>query len=144
MRKERQYETSMSRTRIQLLAITALRTSNVDRVRLVGYSSVNRFGLRAPRHDRGREPPYRGDIAKEAIIGIVHMEGTEPMSSREVSAPTPFDDGELYDILLGGFDYGLDFYVDLARRVVGPVLDIGCERDASFALSASGGGCRRT
>lgn len=48
------------------------------------------------------------------------------MSSREVSAPTPFDDGELYDILLGGFDYGLDFYVDLARRVVGPVLDIGC------------------
>jgi SAM-dependent methyltransferase len=48
------------------------------------------------------------------------------MASHEASAPTPFDDGELYDILLGGLDYGLDFYVDLAGRAEGPVLDIGC------------------
>ena len=48
------------------------------------------------------------------------------MALQEPSAPTPFDDGELYDILLGDFDYGLDFYVDLARRAGGPVLDIGC------------------
>lgn len=48
------------------------------------------------------------------------------MALQEASAPTPFDDGELYDILLGGLDYGLDFYVDLARRAGGPVLDIGC------------------
>ena len=48
------------------------------------------------------------------------------MASQEASLPTPFDDGELYDILLGGLDYGLDFYVDLARRAGGPVLDIGC------------------
>jgi SAM-dependent methyltransferase len=44
----------------------------------------------------------------------------------EASAPTPFDDGELYDILLGDLDYGLDFYLELARRAGGPVLDIGC------------------
>ncbi|MBI4907527.1 MAG: class I SAM-dependent methyltransferase [Acidobacteria bacterium] len=48
------------------------------------------------------------------------------MSSSDASSPTPFDDGELYDILLGGFDYGLDFYLDLARRAMGPVLDLGC------------------
>lgn len=48
------------------------------------------------------------------------------MSSPEASVPTPFDDGELYDILLSGFDYGLDFYVGLARCAIGPVLDIGC------------------
>ena len=48
------------------------------------------------------------------------------MALDETSAPTPFDDGELYDILLGGFDYGLDFYVDLARRAAGPVSDVGC------------------
>ncbi len=48
------------------------------------------------------------------------------MTLPPVSAPTPFDDGELYDILLGGFDYGLDFYLDLAKRAEGPVLDIGC------------------
>lgn len=48
------------------------------------------------------------------------------MSSREAPGLTPFDDGELYEILLGHCDYGLGFYVDLARRAVGPVLDIGC------------------
>ena len=48
------------------------------------------------------------------------------MELHDPSNPTPFDDGELYDFLLGDFDYGLDFYVDLARRAEGPVLDIGC------------------
>jgi SAM-dependent methyltransferase len=50
----------------------------------------------------------------------------EIMLSPEASSSTPFDDGELYDTLLGGFNYGLDFYVDLARRAMGPVLDLGC------------------
>lgn len=44
----------------------------------------------------------------------------------EASVTSPFDDGELYDVLLGGLKYGLDFYVDLARRTRGPVLDVGC------------------
>jgi SAM-dependent methyltransferase len=48
------------------------------------------------------------------------------MSLPDPADSTPFDDGELYDVLLGGFAYGLDFYVDLARRAEGPVLDIGC------------------
>jgi len=75
------------------------------------------------------KPPLPSDTAKEAIIvgrASFLWEGTDPMSSPQASAPTPFDDGELYDILLGDFDYGLDFYADLARRATGPVLDIGC------------------
>ena len=39
---------------------------------------------------------------------------------------TPFDDGPVYDLLLGDLDYGFDFYVDLAKRAAGPVLDIAC------------------
>lgn len=42
------------------------------------------------------------------------------------SMATPFDEGELYDILLGGLDYGVSFYMNLARSASGPVLDIGC------------------
>lgn len=40
--------------------------------------------------------------------------------------PTPFDDGDDYDILLGGLDYGLDFYRNLACEANGPILDLAC------------------
>jgi SAM-dependent methyltransferase len=40
--------------------------------------------------------------------------------------PSPFDDGELYDILCNEFTYGIDFYVELARAAMGPVLEIAC------------------
>lgn len=40
--------------------------------------------------------------------------------------PSPFDDGELYDLILGELPYAVDFYVDLARRARGPVLEIAC------------------
>jgi SAM-dependent methyltransferase len=39
---------------------------------------------------------------------------------------SPFDDGDLYDLLFGDFDYGLDFYLSLARDAPGPVLDLAC------------------
>ena len=39
---------------------------------------------------------------------------------------SPFDDGELYDIILGTLDYAVDFYVKQARQADGPVLDIAC------------------
>ena len=39
---------------------------------------------------------------------------------------SPFDDGELYDILFKDFSYGIDFYVPLARAAKGPILDIAC------------------
>jgi SAM-dependent methyltransferase len=40
--------------------------------------------------------------------------------------PTPFDDGPLYDAILGSLDYGLDFYLGLARAATWPVLDVAC------------------
>lgn len=40
--------------------------------------------------------------------------------------PTPFDDGELYDLLLGDIPYGFDYYTGLAKEAKGPVLDICC------------------
>jgi SAM-dependent methyltransferase len=38
----------------------------------------------------------------------------------------PFDDGALYDIILGNLDFGLDFYRGLAQAAGGPVLDVAC------------------
>ena len=43
--------------------------------------------------------------------------GTTPTG--EASLPSPFADGELYDVLIGGLDYGVDFYVGLAREAGG-------------------------
>lgn len=42
------------------------------------------------------------------------------------STASPFDDGELYDVLLGDLDYDLDFYLGLAKEATGPVLDVAC------------------
>jgi 2-polyprenyl-3-methyl-5-hydroxy-6-metoxy-1,4-benzoquinol methylase len=39
---------------------------------------------------------------------------------------TPFDDGELYDLMLGELNYGTDFYLGLAKQAAGPVLDVAC------------------
>jgi SAM-dependent methyltransferase len=48
------------------------------------------------------------------------------MQSTAPGEPSPFDDGELYDVLCQGLDYGIDFYVGLAREAKGPVLDVAC------------------
>lgn len=40
--------------------------------------------------------------------------------------PSVFEDGELYDVLLNDFPYGIDFYLGLAREANGPVLDVAC------------------
>lgn len=37
-----------------------------------------------------------------------------------------FDNGDLYDLVAEGIPYGLDFYVGLARKANGPVLDVAC------------------
>ena len=48
------------------------------------------------------------------------------MSHPTPDDPTPFDNGDDYDILLGGLDFGLDFYRNLAREAKGPILDLTC------------------
>ncbi len=46
--------------------------------------------------------------------------------SQEGASRTPFDDGDLYDVLFGDFGFDLDFYVELARDAHGPVLEVAC------------------
>ncbi len=49
------------------------------------------------------------------------------MESNSATEPTPFDDGEFYDILMGQLaDYDLAFYRQLAGEAGGPVLDLPC------------------
>ena len=42
------------------------------------------------------------------------------------SLPSTFDDGDVYDLVGDNVPYGLDFYVALARKADGPVLDVAC------------------
>lgn len=54
-----------------------------------------------------------------------NMNPSTPISSAAIET-TPYDDGALYDLLLGNFPMGLDFYTGLAKATRGPVLDVGC------------------
>jgi SAM-dependent methyltransferase len=47
-------------------------------------------------------------------------------SSPQGDERTPSDEGALYDVFFERFDYGLDYYLGLARTAGGPVLDIAC------------------
>jgi len=40
--------------------------------------------------------------------------------------PTPFDDGALYDLVVGDLDLGLELYLGLAKAARGPVLEVAC------------------
>jgi len=40
--------------------------------------------------------------------------------------PTPFDDGDLYDLLFEKLDYGLAYYLESARAAKGAILDLAC------------------
>jgi len=40
--------------------------------------------------------------------------------------PSTFDDGDVYDLVANDIPYGRDFYVALARKANGPVLDVAC------------------
>ncbi len=53
------------------------------------------------------------------------MKATQSVPPSPTEA-TPFDDGALYDLFLGNFEPGLDFYVEAAKAAGGPVLDVGC------------------
>jgi SAM-dependent methyltransferase len=48
------------------------------------------------------------------------------MSTPQASEPSTFDDGDWYDVMCQGLDYGIDFYLGLARQAKGPVLEIAC------------------
>jgi SAM-dependent methyltransferase len=44
----------------------------------------------------------------------------------EGTRPSPFDDGELYDMVFGGFDFDREYYKRIAREAKGPVLEVAC------------------
>ena len=48
------------------------------------------------------------------------------MNPSPAAEPTPFDDGALYDLVVGGLDYDFAFYLGLAKAARGPVLDVAC------------------
>jgi SAM-dependent methyltransferase len=48
------------------------------------------------------------------------------MNGSSEKLPTPFDDGEVYDLVLKDIPYGFDFYTGLAKEAKGPVLDVCC------------------
>ena len=48
------------------------------------------------------------------------------MSTPSTPEQSTFDDGEMYDVVCAGLDYGIDFYAGLAREAKGPVLDVAC------------------
>ena len=56
----------------------------------------------------------------------MRMKTPTPTASSSTVEATPFDDGDLYDLVLERLEYGLDFYLGLARAADGPVLDVGC------------------
>jgi SAM-dependent methyltransferase len=39
---------------------------------------------------------------------------------------SPFDDGELYDVIFDDLDFDKNFYLDLAGKARGPVLEVAC------------------
>lgn len=49
-----------------------------------------------------------------------------PPSPSDATNTTPFDDGALYDLVCGGIDFDLAFYLGLAKAARGPVLDVAC------------------
>lgn len=48
------------------------------------------------------------------------------MTESSGATATPFDDGELYDVLMDGWDRDLTCFRKLAREACGPVLDVPC------------------
>lgn len=48
------------------------------------------------------------------------------MNGSSETLPTPFDNGEVYDLILKDIPYGFDFYTGLAKEAKGPVLDVCC------------------
>ena len=54
------------------------------------------------------------------------MKNSATEQSPPATEATPFDDGALYDLFFERLDYGLDFYLGLAKAARGPVLDVAC------------------
>lgn len=71
-------------------------------------------------HDHEREPQAAPPAGAPGAPGP----GGAPGAGG--AAPSPYEDGELYDLVFSAYREDLDFYLGLARRARGPVLEVGC------------------
>jgi len=69
----------------------------------------------------------------DRVEGLMPRAGTKglraaaaPAGGAEPALPSPFEDADLYDALFGELDFDRDFYLALAKRARGPVLEVGC------------------
>lgn len=67
-------------------------------------------------------PPLRGH---RPVLFPVNQKGA-PLTSLNAIEPSPFESGDVYDLILGDLDYCFEFYVSLAKEAKGPVLEIAC------------------
>src|SRR5688500_19549822 len=72
------------------------------------------------------EPTARNCRGAPRFIAVVRLQTDSTMNGSSEKLPTPFDDGEIYDLILKDIPYGLDFYTGLAKEAKGPVLDVCC------------------
>src|SRR5688572_29338808 len=88
----------------------------VSRYRMPRVPAVWRYAASLP---WGR-PRYAGGLR------LVRPQTGSTMNGSSEKLPTPFDDGEVYDLILKDIPYGFDFYTGLAKEAKGPVLDVCC------------------
>ena len=67
-----------------------------------------------------------GDPLDVRRCSTLMMKKSSTEQSPTANEATPFDNGALYDIFFERFDFGLDFYLGLARAAGGPILDVAC------------------
>jgi hypothetical protein len=65
------------------------------------------------------------------------MNTSNPLPSLSATEATPFDDGALYDLVVGNLDHDLDFYLGMARTAGGPVLDVACGSEDAKRIPAT-------
>jgi len=83
--------------------------------------------LNCPDYNLGRR--WAGAHALRTSAPNAHHNPMNPSSTPKSlthTEATPFDDGALYDIFCERLDYGLEFYLGLAKAAGGPVLDVAC------------------
>jgi len=54
------------------------------------------------------------------------LPGCDREANLDSKVKSPFDDAELYDILFANLDFDREFYLDLALKARGPVLEVAC------------------
>ncbi len=54
------------------------------------------------------------------------MSNSNKKPQPEGAAPSPFEDGALYDIVFGSFDFDREYYIRIAQEAKGPVLEVAC------------------